>query len=170
MGRLVAAGTVDPAERVDLPRRDRNRGTALRPDRRPPTLHGRFHEQVQPAVLHRLQTGIRDIAIDELLLVLLRAVGGDGQVAEIDMERRRADQRRIDFAARSPAGRRVSAAFSGPLVAMSPVSGIVIVKLAESGSLIPSIAQRSPSSGRTEAVTAASPVGSSRPGIGHAMR
>ena len=106
--------------------------------------------------LPRRQAGVRDIAIEPLLLVLLRAVRGDHQVADLGVECRGAWPGRIDHATSVlPADGEVD--LHRRVLAMSPASGMVMVKLRGGGHLIPSIAQRPPSSGRTRAVTAASP-------------
>ena len=119
---LVAVHAVDPAESRACSRcRDRNRRDRPPSARRTSSPPSSRPWQVQPSVLRRLQAGIRDIAIDALLLVLLRAVGGDGQVAEIDVERR------CGWPAPDRSSPRVSCrptrepTFNGPLVAMSPV-------------------------------------------------
>ena len=58
---------------------------------------------------------------------------------------------------------------TGALLPGSPASGSVIVKDADGGTFTSSIDQRPPSSGRTFAVAATSPVGLVMPGIGQVM-
>ena len=113
----------------------------------------------------RRQAGVREIAIEALLLALFRAVRGHHQVADLGVERRRGGEARIDHATRVLL---TDAEFDlhRRAVAGSPASGMVMVKLPDGGIFIASIDQRPPSSGRTLAVVATSPLGLVRPGIG----
>ena len=94
------AHSVDPAHRMNALRPDRKCCAALGLCSRLPALDRRIHGGIQTTVLGRIQAGVRRIAADALFLVLLRTVGGNRQVAEIDVQRRWAGQRRIDLRVR----------------------------------------------------------------------
>ena len=79
----LAVHAVDPAGRVQGLDADRYRGTAADLRGGFPAPDRRGHGEIEPAVLGRRQGGVRDIAIEALLLALLRAGRGHHQVAEL---------------------------------------------------------------------------------------
>ena len=67
-------------------RGNRNRRPAVDPCGGFPSLHGRIHGEIQPAFRCGLQGRIHQVTVDVLFLMLLRVVGGQIQVADVDME------------------------------------------------------------------------------------
>ncbi len=61
-----------------------------------PAVHRRIRGEIEPPVLGWRQRGVREIAIEALLLSLLRVIRGQHDVAELGVERRCSGQRRID--------------------------------------------------------------------------
>ena len=79
----LAVHAVDPAVRAQGLDADRYRRTAADLRGGFPAADRRGHGEIEPSVLGRRQGGVRDIAIEALLLALLRAGRGHHQVAEL---------------------------------------------------------------------------------------